>query len=312
MGHYLALNPPRVQYLFTDKLLVEDASRERQAVGIIADGPDTDAVLNPLGLHKYFSWILVGVQKSRLLASTVGEVDILAGRLEWNDHGEFERALAAVIEEKKGKGHPSCIELLAAVRLANAGGLKWPPPTDWLVAIEAKCSYLSPQAGSISREHVKSTKASTQKVAHLRRQVNGLLYAGFNRVALLDVIATGPNGGDWLTATYVADETRRVMLQDLDKRLPAACPAGHCVYSIGAVAGGNEASRAAVSADWRRAAQDSPLLVKDPVVREHRKELEGNLLDILAALPKPLYLKAVYCDCPDCRQVHLEGKQCSG
>ncbi|MGO9272419.1 MAG: hypothetical protein ACLQOO_19685 [Terriglobia bacterium] len=259
---------------------------------------------------------MLEVQKSRLLPSTIGEIDVLAGRLEWNDLSEFERTLAAVKEEVKGKGHPSNTWFLAALRLANAGGLRWPPPTDWLVAIEAKCAYLSPQADSISREHVKSTKASAQNVAHLRRQVYGLLEMGFNRVALLDVIASPPasgqSGGAWVTAAGIADETRRAMLHDLDKRLPAASPAGHCVYSIGAVAGGDEASRAAVSADWRRPALDNPLLVSDPVVRGHRKLVEENLVKIFDALPKPPNLRAVYCDCLDCRQVHPEGKPCSG
>jgi hypothetical protein len=282
---------------------------------MVADWPGEDQVLNPLRLYRYTCWSLLEVQKSRLIPSALGDIDILAGRLDWNDPDEFERALAAVKKEVKGKWHPSNIWLLAALRLANSGGLGWPPPMDWLVAIEAKCAYLNQQADSISRKHLKSTKASAQKVAHLRKQVNSLLKLGFNRVALLDIIASppvsGPSGGAWVTAAAVANETRRAMSHDLEKRLPEDSPAGHCVYSIGAVAGGDEASRAAVSADWRRAALENPLLVDAPVVRAHRKQIEENLVKIFQALPKPLNLRAAYCDCPDCKQVHLEGKPCS-
>lgn len=296
--------------------LVEDPSRERQAIRIVADCPGEDRVLDPLGLQRYARWVLLEVQKSRLLPSSIGEIDIIGGRLEWSDSEEFKRTVAAVMEEVKGKGHPSMIAFLAAVRLANEGGLRWPPPMDWLVAIEAKCAYLNPQANSISREHLKSTKASVQKVTHLRQQVNGLLEMGFNRVALLDVIASppasGPDGGAWVTAAVVAEEARHAMSHDLNGRLPLVSPAGHCVYSIGAVVGGYEAYRGAVSADWRREAIDNPLLAKDPVVRGRREEVEENLLKIFEALPKPLNLRTAYCDCPDCKQVHLEGKPCNG
>ncbi len=295
--------------------LVEDPERERRTARLIADAPGEEAILNPLGIPIGGSWFLLELQKGRLFTAELGDIDILAGRLDWGDPTEFQRALAAVRKEVKGRGHPSTIAFLAAQRLANDGGLRWPPPTDWLVAIELKCAYLSPKAPHISREHVKSVKPSAQKVAHLRQQVSDLLKLGVNRVALVDVIAnppvSGPDGGAWVTAAAVASETRRTMACDLDARLPSDSPVGHCAYTIGAVDGGDESRRAASSADWRRPPLDNPLLANDPTVRARRREVEANLLKIFETIQRPLNLRVVYRDCPGCRRLHLEGQPCS-
>ena len=296
------------------RYLFEDSLRERRGIRIAADCPGEDGFLNPLGLFRYFYWVLFEVQKCRLSSSLIGEIDIIAGRLEWEDPREFERSRAAIITKVNGVGHPSMIDLLAAVGLANAGGLKWPPPTDWLVAVEAKCAYLSPQADSILRKHVKSTKTSAGKVAHMRKQVSGLLELGFNRAALLDILvnppATGPDGGAWVRAAAIADQTRRAMSDDLRNRLPAGSPVGHCVYSVGAVAGGDEGKRASVSTDWRCPPLDNPLLTGDLGVKRRRGELEVSIRRIFQTLPKPPYLRAAYCDCLDCKRVHREGEHC--
>jgi len=273
-----------------------------------------DEVLVPLGgLYAGFAWFIMQVRKDRLRGSAIGDVDILAGRLDWAEVGEFERLYT---EQLKGKErwHPSNVAFLTALMLARKGGIKWPPSTDRLIAIEAKCAYLSPQAQSISREYLKSTKGSDQKVRKLREQVNDLLESGFDRVALLDVITTPPvsgiDGQAWLNAAAVADDSRRAMAPDLETRLPPDSAAGHYVWSLGAVVGGDESRRGSSSVIEIRPAQENPLLSNDPRVRGRRREVDENLRKLFASLPKPLNLRVIFLDCPECKQIHHLDSAC--
>jgi hypothetical protein len=275
--------------------------------------PFAGTLLGPLGLDAEFAWFLVDVKKNRLQSSARGDVDILAGRLEWANPEDFKTLLEKEMKAKE-VWHPSQIAFLTAITLASTGGIKWPPPTDWLVAIEAKCGYLSPEADSVSPANFKSLKASPQKVRRVRVQVKKLLKLGFDRVALLDVIAnppvSGPGGQAWLTAADLADCSRQAVWPVLEERLPPASPAGHYVWSIGAVVGGDEGRRGAGSPVELRAARDNPLLSRDSQVREHRREVEENLGKLLARLPKPLNLRVIFSDCPVCGQIHPDGNTC--
>lgn len=312
------------------RYLVEQPERERASVRIFVENRGiADEVLVPLGgLHAGFAWFILQVRKDRLRSSAIGDIDILAGRLDWAEPGEFERLYAEeerlyadldrLHTEKLGRKvccHPSNVEFSTALKLARKGGIKWPPPTDRLVAIEAKCAYLSPKAKSISREYLKSTKTSDRRVRKMREQVKDLLESGFNRVALLDVIVTPPvaglDGQAWLTAAAVADDSRRAMRQDLEKRLPSDSPGGHYVWSLGAVVGGDESRRGASSVIELRSAQENPLLSNDPRVRARRCEVDENLGKLFASLTKPLNLRVVFLDCPECRRIHHLDDACS-
>jgi hypothetical protein len=59
---------------------------------------------------------------------------------------------------------------------------------------------------------------------------------GFDRVALLDIIANPPvsgiDGQAWFTAFNVADLSMQAFLPDLKSRLPLNSPAGHFVWPI--------------------------------------------------------------------------------
>ncbi len=298
------------------RYLVEEPGRERKSVRILLDlTPIAEKILDPLGLHAGFSWFILDVQKNRLRTSGQGDVDILAGRLEWANPGEFKRLLAEEVKERKD-WHPTQVEFLIAVRVAQAGGIKWPPSTDWLVALEAKCAYLDPEADSISPENLKSTKASVKKVRRMRGQIKGLLESGFDRVALLDVIANppvfGPDGQAWLTVAAVADDSRAAMAHVLKKRLPVDSPAGPYVWSIGAVVGGDEGRRGSSSVTELRPAHDNPLLSEHSRVTERRRQVEESLGMLFASLPKPMNLRVIFSDCQACGQIHLDGRACSG
>ena len=296
------------------KYLVEEPEREREAIYRLLDLRwILDEILGPLGLHAGFSWFVLGLSKNRLCSFAEGDVDILAGKLEWGEPKEFEALLASELKEKTG-WHPSNVELLAALECAASGGIKWPPSTNWLVAMEAKCAYLSPQADRIALESFKSTKASPQKVRHVRAQVTDLMRLGFDRVALLDIIANPPTSGAdgqaWLVAADLADRSMRALSATLNRRLSPKSAAGHYVWSIGAVAGGDEGRRGAGSPAEFRPARDNPFL-SNPEVRASRREVEQHLRELFMRLPKPLNLRVIASECKLCEQVHFESAACT-
>jgi len=264
-----------------------------------------------------FSWFILELRKDRLTNSAIGDVDLLAGRLEWTNPEQFEALRQKEMKQARAGTHPNNLAFLAALELASAGGIKWPPSTAWLAAVEAKCAYLNPQAPSISAENLKSTKGSVKKVAHMQEQLKSLLELGFNRVALLDVIAnppvSGPDGQAWLNAAAVAADSKRAMSRILERRLPLDSPAGHYVWSVGAVVGGHEGMRGSISIEELKVVRDNPLPSLDTQVSDRRHEVEKHLRNILTPLPKPLNLslRVVFTDCQACGQIHWERSGCS-
>jgi len=242
-------------------------------------------------------------------------VDILAGRLEWTEPEEFKLLWAEEATKNPGR-HPTWHPNLAARRLAHAGGIKWPPTADHLVAIEAKCAYLNSQARRISVENLKSTKSSRQNVRHTRAQVEDLLRMGFNRVALLDILAnppvSGPDGVAWFNALNVADLSRKAMAGILAARLSAESPAGHYVWSAGAVVGGDEAKRGAGYPSEIRRSRENRLLVEEPHTSLNRKKIEQKLRELFAVVPAPRNLRVVLSDCRKCGTLHPGEGTCAG
>lgn len=300
----------------TNRYLVEEAEREHKAVGLLPTIPflterivGVSAILDP-----YFCWHLLRLKKRRLQSSLDGDIDLLMGPLAWNDQQEF---LSCIEEEGKSKSHwhPSAIARLAAARLAERGGLKWPPSQIHLVAIEAKCAYLNPQATEISPQHIKSTKTSKQKIAHTRAQLVSLVRMGFDKVILLDIIAnppvTGLDGQAWFTALEVATLSRKALSSALANRLPSNSPVGHCVWSIGSVAGGNESQRGAGSPLELRQSIQNPLLESDKEVQSSRTEVDKSLLNIFSKLPRPQGFHAVFLDCEQCGNIHPDPYNCA-
>lgn len=293
--------------------LVEEPKREYEGVRRLVTLPFiAEWLFAPLGLDAYFSWCMLRVNKQRLSRSLTGDVDILAGPLEWNDPSEF---LSELEKERKNRAgwHPTQIALLTARTMADKGKIKWPPSTSRLIAIEAKCCYLDPKGQTISRQHLKSTKTSKPKTEHTRAQLLTLLRMGFDKVALLDIIANPPmsglDGQAWFNALNIADLSRRAFIHDLNNRVPANSPVGHYVWSIGAIVGGDESQRGAGSPLEIRPAIQNPLLM-DQDVRRHRTELEVNLKDQFLALPVPRILRLLFVDCEKCDHIHSDQDEC--
>lgn len=212
------------------------------------------------------------------------------------------------------KDSTPALQLITPLILAQKGGIKWPPSTDHLVAVEAKCCYLDFKGESISRQNLKSTKTSKSRIKHVRAQVSDLLKMGFDRVALLDVICNPPmdgvNSDAWVNAFGLARLSRRAFDNDLRNRLPASSPAGHYVHSLGAVAGGFEMQRGAASVDELQSGIQNPLLSSDPEVQSHRAEVNENLRKALETLPAPRNFGVIFLDCQKCHRIHSVNESC--
>lgn len=265
-----------------------------------------------LGLNPVFSWYLLRIRQNRIVSSLRGDVDILAGKLSWKDPKEFESLVAAEAKDRPNI-HSSWHYDLAARKLAGSGGIKWPPATHYVVGIEAKCSYLLPHANSISKDTIKSQKSG--KVRKIRKQIESLLEMGFNKVALLDIIAnppaSGPDGQAWLMALNIATTSEDEMSTVFSERLPANSPAGHWVWSIGSVIGGDESMRGAGAPVELRIAQENPFLHVNSGIQSRRQEMERNLSAILANLPSPRTLLASFVDCRTCGKIHRVEDACN-
>jgi hypothetical protein len=293
--------------------LVDEPKREDQSLRTLVRLRFlAERVFAPMGLDAYFAWFVLWMDKKRLNRSENGDIDILAGPLEWNDPDEF-RSRFKEEQERKPQWHPTRVADLTARFLAEEEGIKWPPSTSLLVAIEAKCCVLPREAQSVSRENMKSKKTSKSDLAHTRAQVKSLLHMGFDKVVLLDVIGnppvTGLDGQAWFTALELAGLSREAFDLDLQNRLPTNSPAGHYVWSIGAVVGGDESRRGAGSPIELRQAIQNPFLT-DEEAKLRRAELEINLRNQLEALPAPRNLNAVFEDCQKCHQIRSSHDGC--
>ncbi len=280
--------------------------REAEAVRRLISMPFlSDELLGALGLASGFSWYVLQLQMKRLVEDLEGDVDILAGRLCWDDPASFDNLVREEQKEKPGF-HPSWHDWFAARRLSTAGGIHWPPPTDFLVGIEAKCAYFT---GSI-----KAAKSSNRKVRRIRLEVQRLLRLGCNRVALLDIIANPPasgiDGQAWLMASDVALASFELMQDVLAHRLPEEAPVGHWVWPVGAVVGGDETVRGAGAPLRLREAFDNPLLKDDPQTQRRRQEAEARLRGILGSLTPARSFPVVHIDCRSCSTIHSASVQC--
>jgi hypothetical protein len=267
---------------------VDGQHREREVLRRLCENPFLlDELLAAMGLPAGFYWVLLGVQHSDLVSSRHGDVDLIAGRMAIPD----QNALMRLTQKYAGEIDPrvpACQHsYFAGLELAASGGLQWPPPLDYVVAIETKCAYFNSDTMSVM-----SQKSSPTKVHNMRTQISELLEElPFNRVALLDLIinppATGQNGQAWLSAAGTAVGSLREMMPTLCDRLPSDSPAGHFVMSWGAVAGGTEAWRGTGAPLQLRVAKENPRL-QDSTVHTRRRELDDNLCQILTRHSRPL------------------------
>lgn len=274
---------PAASYLIE----VDGQEREREAVRRFCATPFMfDELLIALGVPGEFHWVILEVPHGRLMQDRIGDIDILAGPLAWNDP-----AAIGTLITKNRETHPTAPGYVhaycAAVELAGHGGLMWPPPMDHLVAIEAKCAYFHRD-----EQKVKSQKTSPSNTRNVQMQIEELLgVLPFNRVALLDFIvhppAAGIDGQGWLNASDTAVHSLEQMCPTLQGRLPSDSPAGHFVMSWVSIEGGTEAFRGAGAPIELRSAIENPRLAST-AIRERRERMAERLKGLLAEYSQPL------------------------
>ncbi|MGZ5435664.1 MAG: hypothetical protein ACXWID_09375 [Pyrinomonadaceae bacterium] len=265
-----------------------------------------DGFFRALNLNPYYCWFLLEIQMDALVHSFKGDVDILIGRLHARNPKDFEAALAKYAKELPN-AHPTWYDNLAALDIAESGGIEWPPKTDYLVGIETKCLKLDPNATEISEQSVKSRKSSRQAVRKIRLKIDRLLDMGFDKVALLEFIANPPASGvdsrAWSLASSIAFRSEQAVASVFKNRLLPDSLAGHWVCSVGSVAGGDETLRGSGGVTEYHSVSNNPYH-DDPVRTGRRQEMEQNLRSILAGLPAPRSFPALFINCIPCGQIH--------
>src|SRR6266511_4245485 len=166
-GDWFSRAPVGYLFLMLEGYLVDLGSREHEAVERLISLPVIgEDFFSSLGLASGFSWYLLRMRADRLVASVVGDVDLLGGRLEWSDAANFQ-AMVAQVAQACPEAHPLWHQVFAAWKGAAGGWIKWPPSLDHLVAVEAKCAYLPANALEISEGALRSTKQSRAKIRHV-------------------------------------------------------------------------------------------------------------------------------------------------
>jgi hypothetical protein len=274
------------------------------------------SILTALDFNPHCCWALIEVDMCDLGTSLKGDVDILIGHTTWKDSKQYEAAFNEQLEAIK-TAHPNAlIQLMnpynaAANIVAWSGGIQWPPSTEYLVGIEVKCSRLgldvNPYKGSIDKSDMRSTKSSPQKIKRIRLEIDKLLNLGLDKVALLDLIANPPADGinmdAWANASVIADKTEKAMARVINDRLPSDSIAGHWVYSLGAVAGGDELIRGSGYPNQYRMPQENKF-VSSAEIANWRQMMKQNITSIFNKMPNPNSLPALYINCRVCRTIH--------
>lgn len=257
-----------------------------------------EQLLGALGLGP-LSWIIIEAQKERLTPGIVGDVDILAGNLDFRDWSQVETAFEEM--QRHQPEWPPYLQIqLAGKMTSEAGGLAWPPKPTHVAGAEVKCAYFT--------DKIKSAKSSKEKVDGIRNQIDWLENMGLDRFALVDIVGTLISDGEsgaWLSALGQAQLAREAMDMIIAGRLDANSAAGQFVWSVGAVADGDEGVRGAGGLQMLRPPQQNPkLAARDLEALKHREALLANITQLLADLPVPRYFPVTFLDCRECRNIH--------
>src|SRR5947199_1988195 len=114
--------------------LVEFPEKEPEAIRRFLQTPLKDEVFHSLGFDPRFFWYLLQLPHRKLVPAFEGDVDIIAGHLEWNNPEKFNNYVSKTLEKFPGS---RCIGA-ALLDSAASGGVRWPPSTNYLVGIEVK------------------------------------------------------------------------------------------------------------------------------------------------------------------------------
>jgi hypothetical protein len=159
----------------------------------------------------------------------------------------------------------------------------WPPPTDYLVAVEAKCMPVS-WTDTEEWANLKSKKSK------LTQQLKRDLVLGFSRVSAMHVIAT-PSAETFQSAMSASDRLGSHVLLRAERELvdeKGRLRVGHCVLGIGEVAWKS----------WDHAGAATVLAMEPaPFVGSTSSFVRDQVDAILCNCPRPPYWRTLYaCD----------------
>jgi len=200
-------------------------------------------------------------------------------------HWALVRPILSTPTPRKPKAKTEIDVILGRIAsLVDFGGAMtaiWPPPTDYLVAIEAKCPKkswddMAPWASPVSRK--------SELMQQLKRNID----LGFSRVGALHVFATSPDaesfGGAMHTASSIGDHFLTEAEREADEDV-VSLPIGHCVLSVGEV-------------PWRPYHQSGAVrLLKmrtAPLIGLAAPAIRDQVDSILRRTPRPRCWRAVY------------------
>jgi hypothetical protein len=168
-------------------------------------------------------------------------------------------------------------------RLADSSGAVqaiWPPPTDYLVAVEAKCP-------PVSWDDTEPWANSTPSKSNLEQQLKRDIKLGFSRVAALHVIAT-PYAEDFWSAIQAASELGNHFLPEAERQVANdvdSLRVGHCILSVGEV----------WSKSWHQAGTLSVLRMNPaPQIGSGLPVIREQVDSFLRECPQPRCWRAVY------------------
>jgi hypothetical protein len=231
--------------------LFEMGDRENRAVDELLP---MLAVVRPewytsLGINETYHWAVI---RAELKTSNMqdGEVDVIMG-------------------------NTPCLQISGAPRPI------WPPPTDYLVAVEAKCikkksATVEPWEYPVARKH--------DLPKQLERDIKKL---GFSRVLALHVF-TMPSTHSFGNAMETADTIASRFLMEAEREVRSAIDeslVGHGVLGIGEVSYRSYSQSGAVHVSKMKQA---------PYLGEPGPALQSQVNSILRELPNPLYWPALF------------------
>lgn len=256
-------------------------------------------LLTALGMDG-LTWVIMEAQKPSLIPGLFGDVDILAGNLEFSDVEDFIAALAEVRQQHPDMNEPLQQDL-ACKKVTEANGLRWPPLSSRMVGVEVKCGYFDREDGP------QSTKSSPKKVDGIRGQIERLFEMGLDMVALLDVIGNDPADGPsaYLDAARRARGSVRAFQPIIEARLPEGTAAAQFCWPVGSVFNRDERFSGAGGLLTVRSGLANPLVqdAQEPTMSNRRAMIQ-NICRMLGTIPRPRHCPVFFVDCQVCGRLH--------
>ena len=165
----------------------------------------------------------------------------------------------------------------------SSGAMKpvWPPSTDYLVAIEAKCL---PRSWDDMKPWASAVSAKSNLTQQLKRDIE----LGFSCVGAMHVIATTPDTGSFGGAMHASSRIGNHFLMEAERQADEdveGLPVGHCVLSLGEVS-------------WKSHHQSGALLLLTlktaPQIGFGAAIVRDQVDAILSKTSKPRYWRPIY------------------